>query len=786
MHIDSSASTQPRSHLVRALTCALLALFSSVSMPVSQPATAAAPAAARASTDAAVWRSGSIAYSNIVNCASVIFGSPYTERGVGAYAGQLMDPDAAQPIPGQVYYLRVTVSGLGLPCSGTYLRIDFDLPDNTALAISPANPVYCFYGPSAQQCPQSLPPSALHTGAFYLQAPTSDGLWPLAQGSTFEARIPVITSAPISDNAFTAIVTVLDGNSSPTLRPAVGAYVFKPATTSSPPAENPPTFAFSTPSAYSVTQTSAQIEGFVYTFAFGGTIHFEYGLTPAYGQTFNAGSVGPGGWRAAPAWTGLTANTAYYWRIRFEGTNGQSYLSAGQSFTTQSGDTVVIGNGAPAQCTETALLSELGVTPTRNISFDCGPLPITITLASAINVPAGNKHLDGGNKVTLLAPPDGRHFNLGSDIGLYLKDLTLAGGAPASGCGGAIQNSGGYLELTGVRLINNRSALGGGALCLQSSNGFAGRAVISGTVFLSNTAASQGGGAIWIESGSATAENTDFSGNQAQTGGRGGAVGSNAALIDPPFQALRSGFFGNSAGDGGAIAVQGRQLRVLASTLSGNHANNAGGAILGDPYMVNATVANNSAGGTCIPDPADPPNCAFWGGGIHGSARIANTLIANNTPANCLADRDPSSGALIGLTSDGHNLSSDASCGLIGSSDLESTNPLLQALAQNNGRTRTHALGDNSPAINAGDGLHCGIVNCKDQRGLAPFGVVDIGAFERQTSPVQPTPTPGPGTPTATPGPGTPTATVGPGTPPPTATQTGSASHRIFLPVLER
>ncbi|HEY3228182.1 MAG TPA: choice-of-anchor Q domain-containing protein, partial [Roseiflexaceae bacterium] len=82
------------------------------------------------------------------------------------------------------------------------------------------------------------------------------------------------------------------------------------------------------------------------------------------------------------------------------------------------------------------------------------------------------------------------------------------------------------------------------------------------------------------------------------------------------------------------------------------------------------------------------------------------------------------------ITSSGHNLSSDSSCGFTAGGDLQNTNPLLGPLAANGGPTPTHALLPGSPAFEAGTNTGC---PATDQRGiLRPQGIFcDIGAFER-------------------------------------------------------
>jgi CSLREA domain-containing protein len=184
---------------------------------------------------------------------------------------------------------------------------------------------------------------------------------------------------------------------------------------------------------------------------------------------------------------------------------------------------------------------------------------------------------------------------------------------------------------------------------------------------------------------------------------------------------------GNSAGafgPGGGI-FNGGTMTVNNSTVSGNGAGDGGGILnFGTATLTSSTVSGNTAPST--------------GGGISNftgaSATLKNTIVANS----------PSGGDCSGIiTSDGHNLDSDGTCGLTGTGDLSNTNPLLGPLADNGGPTQTHALLGGSPAIDAGS------PDCPppatDQRGVArPQGAAcDMGAYEHEPTPT-PTPTPCP------------------------------------------
>jgi Synergist-CTERM protein sorting domain-containing protein len=127
------------------------------------------------------------------------------------------------------------------------------------------------------------------------------------------------------------------------------------------------------------------------------------------------------------------------------------------------------------------------------------------------------------------------------------------------------------------------------------------------------------------------------------------------------------------------------------------------------PTMMNCTFAGNRAdfGGRAlhVRQSSNPvaTNCVFWGNGSAlGQIQIENT--ATLTATYSITDQ-PGTG----------NITAD---------------PLLGALADNGGPTRTHALLAGSAAVNAGTSTGA---PATDQRGAArPQGAgVDIGAFEQ-------------------------------------------------------
>lgn len=149
-----------------------------------------------------------------------------------------------------------------------------------------------------------------------------------------------------------------------------------------------------------------------------------------------------------------------------------------------------------------------------------------------------------------------------------------------------------------------------------------------------------------------------------------------------------------------------------------------GSNVLSSLNLQNNTIVSN--------DPSPIP----YAGGVNvfaGStgtvtATLENNLFADNV-LNCLVDSD---GGTVSLTSAGHNLADDTSCGLTATGDQQGVSGLtstLGPLQDNGGPTPTMALLTGSPAIDAGATI--GAITT-DQRGFArPQGsAYDIGAFE--------------------------------------------------------
>lgn len=647
------------------------------------------------------WYDGLIAYSQIINCVSIIQGMPYSEYGIGTYAGFAADPDTARPSPGQVYYLHVVAYGLGNACSGQRIWVDFRLPANTSLAISQTNPVLCIAsgGPEAN-CPQSLPASPFNAGAYSIPSPDSANLntWPMPQGKFWEFRIPVVSSTPLTNNPFQAFVRALDGNSNPWLAPSVGVYVFS----------GTPNIMYPTPST-TISGTIPPVyksTAFLYNYTLNGTVYMDLGTTTSYGYSESAGITNAySSYEVFTDWSGFSflPNTTYHWRLRFAASNGITYTGADQTFVTPSSGKLIVGSGDAVNCTGSALSTALNTGGVKEITFNCGPNPVVIQMTGTKIVNSALT-IDGGNKVTLVAPSGSRHLEISHN--LTLKNITLSGGGGSS-CGGSVKiNSGGWLTANRVQFINNLTNGDGGAICILAGGG----AELFFALLKDNTAVNNGG--ALFNQGTVDLLWSDVSGNGAQVNGggiwNGGSLYINVSLVSQnsvPGSAVARG----SHEGGGIFNAPGGSLSITASTISGNTAYYAAGIFNqgADTWLTNVTLAANTATGGI--------------GGLEskgsGSSKLRNTIVAGNAPGNC------GTGYVKTITSLGNNLDSGSTCGFGSAGDKQNTDPRLKSLAFNGGFTRTVALMPGSPAIDAADNVYCGMY---DQRGFSGPPVSEI------------------------------------------------------------
>jgi hypothetical protein len=258
-----------------------------------------------------------------------------------------------------------------------------------------------------------------------------------------------------------------------------------------------------------------------------------------------------------------------------------------------------------------------------------------------------------------------------------------------------------------------------------------GVAVYGGTLIDSivtdNHAATTGG--VQIHSG--TISHTVIRDNVA-TGSIGGVFLSGEGQID------HSEISGNSAGaDGGGVALAVKTPTITNSTISGNTAARGGGIFRepvdpvepdpGTATLSFVTIADNTAG----------TGANVFGDNSNGVIHAGRSIIAySHSGSDCN----------IALVSDDYNVEEGTSCMLNSANDVSGVDPLLGALANNGGPTKTRSLGANSPAVNRVPAQACPSSD-DDQRGTSrPVGgACDSGAFESSfSSTATPSPSPSP------------------------------------------
>jgi large repetitive protein len=293
-----------------------------------------------------------------------------------------------------------------------------------------------------------------------------------------------------------------------------------------------------------------------------------------------------------------------------------------------------------------------------------------------------------------------------------LEQCEFIGNKAMGGNGGGFSGSfPGAFAAVGCRFVGNTTSANGGGVRLGGRSGN----TVTGCYFADNKAFnSQGGGFYDTGGGPASWTNTTFARNTAVTGAADAAGGGLYSSIGGPLTISACTFSGNEAfGPGsraGGVYMAGPSASLVNTTFSSNVSGLEGGAIYAFPgatTITNVTFFENAAAGG---------GAAIWQAG--GPLTVQNTIIGHS-----LAGSSCGGGV---ITSGGHNIDQDGTCGFAAAGDLNGVNPLLGPLQNNGGPTQTHALLGGSPAINAGG---AGVCPVTDQRGL-PRVTCDIGAFE--------------------------------------------------------
>lgn len=244
------------------------------------------------------------------------------------------------------------------------------------------------------------------------------------------------------------------------------------------------------------------------------------------------------------------------------------------------------------------------------------------------------------------------------------------------------------------------------------------------------------GGGIWAH-GHLALVRSRVSDNEARGGTGGGFVAEGG--LDTLYSEITGNFayvVGAISAAGGDVTINGSLIAdneswahsiaglygpsvlVMNTTVSGNLSYQRSGLTLGgnEQSLINSTIVDNDVRGADV---------AFCSGTVvsAGLLHVESTIIARN-PCGGVQDWGP----LEVIGSD--NLITESSVPL--PPDTISANPRISPLADNGGRTRTHALWSGSPAVDMGNN-NAGLEF--DQRGPGFDRVngtrADIGAYER-------------------------------------------------------
>lgn len=261
-------------------------------------------------------------------------------------------------------------------------------------------------------------------------------------------------------------------------------------------------------------------------------------------------------------------------------------------------------------------------------------------------------------------------------------------------------------EISGVTIQNGSIHSGSDPSGGGIRNG--GTLTVERSALRDNTSNQDGGGIV--NSGTLTVTNSTFAGNEANFFGQGLANFGILTVTESLF--TDNGFLVFGSG-GGISNGEGAVATVTNVTFSGNRVGFFGGGLFqagggGMVTVTSSTVTGSENGG------------GIYNEGVGSIVVLKNTIVANNATADC-----PTA-----VTSAGHNLDSDGTCGLTATGDLPNIDPLLGPLQNNGGPTFTRLPLTSSPVIDVGS------PDCPppatDQRGVArPQGATcEIGAVE--------------------------------------------------------
>ena len=426
--------------------------------------------------------------------------------------------------------------------------------------------------------------------------------------------------------------------------------------------------------------------------------------------------------------------------------------------TDRAATTVVVAN---CEDNGTGSLRDAAAGAVSGDVIDLSALPCsTITLTSG-GIIAAVDDIElagpGAGALTIDAAYHGRAFyHLGAGtiglIGLTITHGTYSGGPYYRALGGCVFSTGDiYLSgsmVSGCTLVDaiadNTGAGGAGLLAYGSVTTF--DSTVSACEVTGSAGETAVGAGIFAAADIVLLRST-VSGNSADAGTGEAAGGGVLALRDLTMK--YSTIHGNSVtgynAQGGGAYVQ-EDVYVVASTISANHAALGAGLKTGGSAATNVAQIRNSTISDNVAEIAGAGLVSTIPMRLSNSTVAFNTSIALNVSGVYLGWDAELESSIIANNSAGatvRDLGGDSDASITGANNLIgvtfltvpgdtiSADPLLGALADNGGQTRTHALLPGSPAIDAGNNL---LDLTRDQRGTGFARVIganaDIGAFE--------------------------------------------------------
>lgn len=360
----------------------------------------------------------------------------------------------------------------------------------------------------------------------------------------------------------------------------------------------------------------------------------------------------------------------------------------------------------------------------------------------------------------LFAPPDGDGLDpcsAGEQFRIFMVDypggnLDINDAAVKNGCAGDEYGGGGFfylghsLNLTRVLVANNRAGMGGG-ICQHESTLSVTDSTLTGNAALA-------GGGIYNRTGTMRLVNSLLVSNSAI-----GGTGNVCVDTEGQVSCLPKGSGGALASNGGGVVVTGATILQNTATSGGVLYNNKAtatitGATLLQNSATNGGVLSNAWGTAIITSATAYQNSATGSGGViyifGGLAKIVHGTVVDNSAATggavfvltksksvTLADtllRNPVGGNCAlgatgaGITSGGHNLSTDNSCGLTGAGDQQNVSSLGLGSYVDDGTPADGRL----PLLPGSLAIDTGVADgtLADQLGDQRIGNPDIGAVE--------------------------------------------------------